>query len=489
MVQARQGLYGPDDFDVLCSMSVQAKEFLDAVKPFVEDYEAIEVRLIAFKWRGHWINLSTRAALGMSLPRRQKLPLPAGKIPGLMIKRVLLPVTDLERILDIFETGELRLGKTKVSFQSIDHSGFTSSYSPSFWSYSRHQSKQFLNIDARCFVLSGGDSTVQSSIGTKGFELLESKLASLDAPFDGMRDLVLTHTGLLRFKGAWSNSTLDVVVPVDIRFESSSTLEEESVIVRTSIRKGHKVDQTSVGVIERKGGNVLRRRRKPLSLGPKLAKDRLLLETEVRVASQADSVLLLLSYKGDMVDRKELFRNRIEGQNPRMSVVASIDPDLRAFGEELRGKGRKPGKGFERAVVTLLSFLGFSCLHVGAGSEANPDIFAWGHDPSVVYVVECTIAEPDLRNKITKFAARLRHIRTVSPITRAIGVLITTLSHAQINPADLERAKMDKIIIVDAESLESLLELAQNGAGVGEALHLLDELGIRQQVSFDDFVT
>ena len=115
-----------------------------------------------------------------------------------------------------------------------------------------------------------------------------------------------------------------------------------------------------------------------------------------------------------------------------MGIVSAIDSELTEYHQGIAGRKRKTGGGFEQAMMALLTFLGFSCIHTGDGSE-NPDILAWGPDPSIVYVFECTVAEPDLRGKSTKFATRIRHIKYQNPQSTVIGILATILHREMIN--------------------------------------------------------
>lgn len=465
-------------------MKDQVQSFMDATQGLMEDYRAIELRLVAFKWETNWVNLCTRAVLSTWKPKRFRFSAAPPDLPELLIVGAYLPMRDLDRIFDVFESGKLDWKDSTICYQRIDHSGLGNPYSPRFSSYKRDNSRKWLDMDSRCFLLSGSEATIMESIRSEGVELLESKLASLDTPFGGLNDLVKTYTGSGRFENPSSYSQLEIIAPVWLRFEPGSVLESERAIVKALMREGHKPEEASVGIIEKDGNVVIRRDRKPLQIASRGKEKQLSLQSEIPVTSQSNEIQLLLSYRGDSVDRLDLYRNRVSGRNPIMSVASSLDPNLENFKKALDGEAKKPSKGFERAFVELLSFLGFSCIHVGAEDEANPDILAWGLDPSVVFVIECTIAEPDLRNKATKFIARVRHIESVSPNAKAIGVLATSLSQELINPADLERLKSDRIVLIDRERSLELLGLAEDGCGFGDVLEYFRDLQIRQQLPY-----
>ena len=77
-------------------------------------------------------------------------------------------------------------------------------------------------------------------------------------------------------------------------------------------------------------------------------------EAEVPLLSHTEKVTILLSYRGDLVDSHELFRNQFDGENPRFEVLRAVYPNLERFKKGLGGKIPKTGGGFEEAIVTLL---------------------------------------------------------------------------------------------------------------------------------------
>src|SRR3990170_5285095 len=151
------------------------------------------------------------------------------------------------------------------------------------------------------------------------------------------------------------------------------------------MREGHEPDLASVGVVQSDATAILHRKRIRLVTGRKTRDGDILITAETPLDRRTNRVTLLLSYRSELVDRSELFRNRVGKWNPKVSIVDSVDRDLRKLKEGLAGKAREPGGAFEQAMVTLLTLLGFSCLHVGR-DERNPDIVAWALDPAVVFV-------------------------------------------------------------------------------------------------------
>lgn len=461
-------------------MNEQAQKLLEAILPFREDYVAMHVRTIAFRWKKQWMNLATRALLVTQRPKPTRPLTALPGLPELLLEEAISPIGELERLLQVLDTGELTLKGTPINCKRVNPPD--SPYSAYFRSYTRSGARDWLGLDTYCCCLAGSEGTIEKTIGHDGFERLESRIASVETPFRGVGDLVQAYTGHMTIGGSRSYSTIEIIAPLWIRLGSDCTLDSRKIVVAALMRKGHNREDVSVGLVQSDGQEVVSRNRRQFSKAVLAREANLYLETQYRLSGRANRVTLLLSYKGELVDRLELFRNRIGGRNPKMAVVASVDPGLDRLREGIGGKAKKPGAGFEEAIVTLLSLLGFSCLHVG-GEDRNPDVIAWAVDPAAVFVIECTTAEPDLRNKATKFAARLRHLRTMAAESEVIGILATTLPQDAINPADLERLKTDRVILIDAGGLEELAKLADNGASVGEAVEKLQQFASAQHIS------
>jgi len=460
-------------------MHEQVQKFLEAVKPFREDYVAAELRTVAYRWKSDWINLATRAVLVTRKPDSRRPSIALKDMPDLLLTEAVLPVGDLRHVVEVFETGNLEVKGESINCRRANP---PTPYSPFYRSYTRRWAREQLGLDTHCHALSGGENTIQATIGNDGFDRLESKVAALRTPFTGLGDLVRAYTGGTAMAGSWSYSTFEVIAPVWVRLAQDCRLGSRGITLKAFMREGHEPDLASVGVVQSDATAILHRKRIRLVTGRKTRDGDILITAETPLDRRTNRVTLLLSYRSELVDRSELFRNRVGKWNPKVSIVDSVDRDLRKLKEGLAGKAREPGGAFEQAMVTLLTLLGFSCLHVGR-DERNPDIVAWALDPAVVFVVECTIAEPDLRNKTTKFAARLRHTQAVAPTSRVFGILATTLAKSVINPADLERLKADKIILIDGGRLNELEAIADLGAGAGEALEKLQSFASSEGIS------
>lgn len=464
-------------------MAEPIADFLGAIQRYEEDFKSIEVRMVAFKWQDAWVNLSTRAVLSVHASEPFK---PAEAIPTLRDLRVELGrfgFSYLDELLRVFKQGSLAWKGHDIIFRRVEGERFGKEYTPSFRSLSRHWSQRQLGIDTRAFLLSGSEAGVQAALGHEGLETLKSRIASLPQPFDGLGDFVRTFTGYPDIDRTSYYSSLEIIAPIWLRLRPDSSMKSRKLQVRAQLRRGFSPDQASLGVIVKEGDIVLQRIRKTLMATPKKRTSEYSLEAGSPLPSESDNVSVLLSYRGDLVDQMDLFRNRIGSRNPKMGVVSAIDAELESFLAGLGGTQKKPGGGLEQAFLTLLTFLGFSCLHIGR-DERNPDILAWAQDPGVAFVIECTTAEPDIRNKATKFASRLRYIASVSRTGEVVGLLVTTLSREVINPADRERLKVDNVILVDQQGIDRLRKLAEGGGSLGEALEVLEALAAEHQLTY-----
>jgi len=454
------------------------EKFREAAEPLLGDYQSIEVYLIAFRWRKYWLNLATRAVLDPREPRSFKFLGHKG-LRELIVDADVVPVSELDRLTGAFETGRIEWKGTTVCCARVEQGEPRLPYTPYYRRYPRVWSERNLGIDVHCHALSGWDSTMHSTIGADGFAILQSDVASLPRPYRGVGDLVRSHVGREDVDNESAGSILEILAPAWLCFDSSSLLQSGKVNVKAVMREGLQPGDASVGVVQSNGAGVVRRGRTGLKVDGRKKAGWVALAVEMPLDTRAEMVSLLLSYRGELVDERDLHLN-IQGRlNPRMQSYKAIDPELRQFQEALLGKAKDPGRAFERAFLALFSFLGFSCIHIG-DNERNPDVLAWGLDPALVFVVECTIGEPDLRNKATKFSARLRHARAFSPASNVVGLLATVLKQEMVNPADRDRLRNDRVVLIDAECIQRLLQLANRGRSVDEAIEFLQQMARTQ---------
>ncbi len=134
---------------------VPVRRFLEAIREVREDFKAIEVRVVAFRWNSQWVNLSTRATLSTRHAHEFRLEPAPPDLPDLKVDGASLPMTHFDNLLGVFETGEFSWGETSINVTRILNAEFGAPYSPSFSTYQRNRSRDWLGIDTLCFEISG----------------------------------------------------------------------------------------------------------------------------------------------------------------------------------------------------------------------------------------------------------------------------------------------------------------------------------------------
>ncbi len=194
----------------------------------------------------------------------------------------------------------------------------------------------------------------------------------------------------------------------------------------------------------------------------------------IRFPSGSDSITLLLSYRGEEVDRQSLHRTAVAGENIRMAVYEKLDPGFEKFGAGLAPKDRKTRAFFEESIRLLFSFLGFSC--VKPPTQESVDIVAFTDDPQQVLLVECTTENPELRDKLSKLASRRTAYRKATQVIKLLALVATPLPRSDVSPLDQERASRDGLVLITGENLVKLVEMANRGKTAGAAIRYLQTL-------------
>lgn len=460
-------------------MQEEANHFLDAIHELRQEYQTVEVRVVAIQWMDLWLNLSTRAILNINAtPKRPTVLSKRDVPPNLILNRKIVPIDRLDDLIAIFQTGSLELDANRISYQRFSGTKPTEPYNCSFSLSDRKASKEDFGIDSHCFCLTGREQIIDRTIGHRNYGMIESRVTSLKKPFTGLGDLIEAFTGHRLFSNeSWSSSSIEIIAPVNVRFSNRNLIRDNELSVEAEIEQGHHANYVSVGIIEREGDRVVHRSRPEGTQATE--EERTLLSIHKTLKPETNVIESLLSYRGVKVDKLDLFRNRTGKKNPRVRLMASIDPELMDFKKGLEGTAKRKGGGLEEAALQLMTFLGFSCLPIG-WNEKNADIIAATSNPSLAFIIECTTAEPDLRNKTTKFTSRIRQIRKSSGLKQVVGLMVTTLNEDLINSADKERLKDDGIFLIDKKKIDTLWKMAQAGKGEHEVIEFLKMLELEQ---------
>ena len=88
-------------------MQESVQQFLREFDRVKKDYRFIDLNIVAVRWTNYWLNICTRVTLLTDITQRRRINVPKDLPDNLKIVSAVLPIDDLEKILNIFEFGYL----------------------------------------------------------------------------------------------------------------------------------------------------------------------------------------------------------------------------------------------------------------------------------------------------------------------------------------------------------------------------------------------
>jgi hypothetical protein len=457
-------------------METEVDKFLEATKKVRSDYRSIDVRVIAYHIKQDrpagdvWVNLASRFTLLANADGHQIRNIELSQIPELWVLHTLSPIEDFERTIDIFRTGEFSYQGKTVLFKKWTN-GWNFPYGQNFRRFTREQSVGRTGLDALTFVLAGGENYLQSVVGDESRNRLEARLSAVETPFSNLEDLAIDFIGphIWGWGDPWQTSSAEIVAPVTIRISQGSVINDH-LTFQLTVNEGHRASDLRVGYVFYMGSQSLGRGTLSPTKLEDVNKRPEILGGSLELPDTAETALLLLSYRKEEVDRLRVFRGIFSGRNPRMTAQEVVDPGLKSFSQGIAGEGvgakkKDKGKGFERSVLLLFHFLGFSSVSTFPEATDSADVLAFTGVPGEVLLIECTTDAPDLRNKLGKLSSRNRAYGQRKPPLRIAPVIVTSLTMEDVSPVDLERARKEKITILTAAELRELVTMANAAKG------------------------
>ncbi len=434
--------------------------FLNAVKPHVSDWSSIDLKVVAQKHAdGQWHFSGIRAILG-SWPKDQLTRHDLPSVPGLLVFHERWGVERLGEVVESVSKGELLVGGKAVHITwwngqqwspivSVDHG---------FWE--RRNCRSEFGVDYASFLVR---IWTQSPTDPEQLRLIEGALRSGDPPWDGQADLKEGFLGSPKHR-AWQAgiATMEIIAPLGIRLSQISEVNGKRL--STSVEALERVDlsKATLGVIATLSNGETRRELHKLSSN---GGRRFLVD----MPPATSKTKLILSYRGIEVDRSELS----PVTNPRLAVMQQLGIDLETIQSSIV---QSQGHELEQWYSILLHLLGFSPALYGGTKRNVPDIVAFPGSEDWLLVIECTEAEPDVANKLTKLSTRTKLAREGAGTMNVYPVLITLMARKMLNQTDLEKASKERISILTANDLTDLLQMTKE---VPEPRRVLDYLNGR----------
>lgn len=458
------------------------EKFKSTIGPFRDGWKSIDVRAVCVHMFDRWVNLGASAALSTKVVEKPKDQELLPRFGGFGVFHDVYDAAALDDLLGQLEGGVFQISDKEIHFSRIEGQALKPS-PPSFWFGMNRRSDpwglghfSFLNI----VLKAGGERTDNLLNGhPEGLtrETLDWRLRSLETPYDGLDDLFVDFLGVP--KQPWGpvseSAFVQVIAPIQLRFGDGSELSAGRVTIHVEAVGYERLDGVTIGIIALGGEGELQRTSHRLVNDDWAAvMGGLVTKKEVDVG-EAASVIMLLSFRGNALDRLVLNDRSVLLKNPRILAYTHFDKDLESLAKYLEGKGTDTARDFEVGVGLLLHFCGFSVGAYGLvkSIQEEIDLVAFVPSSNDLVAVECTLKDLDVNAKLSKFSRRVKELRERLSEFRIVPLAFTTLEGAKIATTDLEKAKSDRIGVVAAEQIRELLRIAGRQAQPAEILAYL----------------
>ena len=461
------------------------EKFRESTSRYNDRWYSIDIRTLCFLAYEKWINIGTRIILS-----EKAVPDPVGQtmlplLPNLCALNVTRDIADLDGLLDNIQTGIVTISGKTIYFGVIENNDVKVTPLSLHFQQARRGTNYF-NVEYPYLSLVHSGPALHNLLynheQAPAQDEIDWKLRSLKAPYNGLEDLLINFLGIPHpAYGGIQSALTEVVAPLGIRLGIESTLSKGKLTVHVEGIGGQNSEDVSLGVIALSGGSPVSR------IAYDLARD----DWEGRAGTahkeinieDASSTVIFLSYKGNALDMQTVSDPAVLLKNPRILTYNHFDQDLSVLKEYLIGKGGEQSKDFEIGVGLLFHFCGFNVGPYGRvkarqskSIQEEIDHVIFAPSGSHIIAIECTRKDLDIDGKLSKFSRRVKELRDLLPAVSVIPLVCTPLNQAMIPKSDNEKAGKEKIGVVAAEEIQTILEMAGQNKDPVEILEFLNSL-------------
>ena len=172
--------------------------------------------------------------------------------------------------------------------------------------------------------------------------------------------------------------------------------------------------------------------------------------------------------------------------NPRILAYSHFDNDLSVLEKCLKGRGTDRAGDFELGVALLLHFCGLGTASYGqiGALQEEIDLVAFSPSSNEVIAAECTTADLDVKEKLSKLSRRAKDLRARLATFSLIPIMFTALEESRVAVSDLQKAATEGIGVIAQQGINELLHMAGQRKESGEVLRYLTELIANQSSRF-----
>lgn len=471
-------------------MRTEIEKFKTAIRPFIDIWSLIDVRVICIRLIDKWINLGTtiilRSEAYHEINSLEQLP----KTEDIMVLNVLLGTNEIDRVLENLSSGILGINNIEIYYGRKQEKEIRPGIHLHFSTQYRNQRLSFPNIDFTTYLLSGTGDTVNELIEYEKLKDLEWKLRAFDAPYDSLDDLAKTF--LFHPLDGSRCSYIWVVAPVNARFNHECKIYNNKLQIYLEAFGWPKTEKPEVRCIQHSGNGHISRSSYKLD-AKWTSKDKYHILRSELDAKNCREVQLFLILRNVAIEKLTLCNPEIFLRNERVLIHDSFDKGLKSLRKYLNGQGKDVARDFERGVVWLLHLCGFSIISYGFSQGLQNEIDVVAFPPmNMKYIVciECTIGRPDVKEKLSKLSLRCKELETIlkSYNRRILPLIFTSLKSDKIPISEVEKAEKEGVIIVFQERIQELIELSMEPEPLSKVIDYLTPLIPKRVGHLDRFV-
>ncbi len=450
----------------------QFEAFLFEIRPFLPDWQAIDLRVVAIREERGWVFDTIRATLvpDAEIPLHKNLP----STEHILSIHQVWPAESLEKLMTMLQSGELEIDDQVIDVREDRGGGTYATPSYHLRSFGRAESAAEFGLDYATWRLQGYSSVSQRGDWYRYREIIDGGLRSASPPWDGLSDLHRSFVGqnpdiALRTE----DRRIEILAPVYVRI-ADMALRGNAAVVR--VEHGRRINPRNITValfVDTEAGRT--RDLQKLSKDVTPSTEELVHEARFEVPTSFSRLSCSLSYHAREVDRHEKLGSPLAGSHPHWLAFKETVGDLDDLSEALaQGTGRK----FELPLALLFHLLGLSVGYYGFWNSRTgkpvPDLLAFPDTGKWFMVIEAT--GRDLGNMLPKLATRTKELQRAVPGYLAYSVIVTSLERELISKPDLEEAAEELTAVITANEFPQLLQLIAEGTTSEKVRSFLERL-------------
>jgi hypothetical protein len=442
--------------------------FKTALRKLPPLWEAIDIRVLAFRIDGIWHNALTRCRLVASA-REITTPKFLPETENVRSFHVIRPVSELDSLIGDVATRELQVGGFSIRYERRESYDATSREYNFGWyegteSRTSHFARDWEPISPRPWrgLTFGGVGNSFSEL-TRSLPRperdLDDEVYSLYTPLDGINGIVEHVIGLKSPEFPQDRRTqFTLTAPFETRFDTAGCFLQHGILSVALHSGAPSVRQhINVGYIASNDGDVLVTDTRNAGLEWGSSSSTLKFRID---AVGATAATLLLRLGDQRIERLTVLDSSRLWQNPRQSAYELVDRDLQFMRDELsHSRERKDANDFEQAFARLLTLLGFQTLALGPEKKLSDAIDVIAFDPfgSDVLAVECTTSNINPSGKLGRLHMRAIELADELPEHKIQPVIVTIKPNSTLSDAECHDAARDRIAVLAAEEIDELL--------------------------------